>query len=178
MTRRIRPRDGDPRLSNDAVLLVRANEDSNPVMGLRRALADAPLYADLPEFAPSGAIMLSTYLAPTVEVAATMIASTQWEWFGTARLGAVRDRGFEVHATTCEVWDELPVCGFPRTRSRVTMRTSWSASIPRINRATTIVRRRQCGSSCAPDLTIGIRRLSRCSTRDSDSRRRTFRPSE
>lgn len=50
--------------------------------------------------------MLSTYLAPTVEVAATMIASTQWEWFGTARLGAVRDRGFEVHATTCEVWDE------------------------------------------------------------------------
>lgn len=172
-TRRIRRRDGDSRLSHDAVLLVRANEDSSPMMGLRRAMADAPLcrparvrpvrgdhVVDLPRAHRRGG--RDHDREHTVGVVR----------YGPASLSATAGSRFTRPHARCGT--KLPVCGFPRTRSRVTMRTSWSASIPRINRATTIARRRQCGSSCAPDLTVGIRRLSRCSTRDSDSRRRTL----
>ncbi len=105
MPTRIVVRD-DPRLTDEAYLLVRANTDHNTVMSVRNAVLHAHEYAHVPEHFGRGAIMISTYLAPTEEAAATLIATTRWDWFGTATLGTIRDHGFEVWATSSERLDD------------------------------------------------------------------------
>lgn len=153
MPKRVQPRD-DARLNDQAMLLVRFNDDRAPDMALRNALRDATLYRALPGYERTGALTVSVFIVRDEREAQILTLGIGQELYGLSNVAALRSLGYEVVAT--DVYEEGVLVPFSDRHADVIV-CAYPEDLPVYDAALRPAERRRIRSSLLADYTRALR---------------------